>query len=77
MKINEDPRNINVSQMNLAKGLGLSVNRISQLINEGIVIRDDDDDARGAVFLLQSARNYEWYKTGGKSVGGTEGRCRY
>ena len=71
MKINEDPRNITVSQTNLAKGLGLSINRIGQLINEGIVIRDDDD-TRGAVFLLQSVRNYERYKMGGKNAGSVE-----
>ena len=61
MKVNADPKTITVSQTNLAKGLGLSVNRIGQLINEGIIIRDDND-ARGAVFLLQSARNYWSYK---------------
>lgn len=71
MKINEDPRNITVSQTNLAKGLGLSINRIGQLISEGIVIRDDDD-ARGAVFLLQSVRNYERYKAGGKNAANNE-----
>lgn len=71
MKINGDPRNITVSQTNLAKGLGLTLNRVNQLVGEGIVIRDDND-ARGAVFLLQSVRNYERYKAGNKSAGGSE-----
>ena len=71
MKVNADPKTITVSQTNLAKGLGLSVNRIGQLINEGIIVRDDND-ARGAVFLLQSARNYWRYKDRGKDADGGE-----
>ena len=71
MKVNADPKTITVSQTNLAKGLGLSVNRIGQLINEGIIVRDDND-ARGAVFLLQSARNYWHYKDRGKDADGGE-----
>ncbi len=61
MKVSGDPRQITVSQSNFAKAVGLTTGRISQLIKEGVVIRDEKD-ARGGVFLLQSARNYDRLK---------------
>ena len=61
MKVSGDPRKITVSQSNFAKAVGLTTGRISQLIKEGVVIRDEKD-ARGGVFLLQSARNYDRLK---------------
>lgn len=64
MKVAEDPRLITVSQTNLAKALNLTVVRVQQLIQEGVVIRDDND-ARGGVLLLQSVRNYDRMKNKG------------
>lgn len=61
MKVSGDPRQITVSQSNFAKAVGLTTGRISQLIKEGVVIRDEKD-ARGGVFLLQSAWNYDRLK---------------
>lgn len=69
MKVNDNPRNITVSQTNLAKGLGLSVVRITQLIQEGIVIRDEND-SRGGVLLLQSVYNYAQMKCAGRGAAG-------
>lgn len=67
MKVNENPRNITVSQTNLAKGLGLTVVRIAQLIQEGVVIRDEQD-SRGGVLLLQSVYNYARMKSGNRAA---------
>lgn len=63
MKVNCDPRQITVSQVNLSKALGLSTVRIFQLINEGVVIRDAKDE-RGGVKLIESVRNYDRMKRG-------------
>lgn len=52
MKVTEDPRKITVSQVNLAKALGVTTVRVNQLIQEGIVIRDDEDK-RGGVSKLR------------------------
>lgn len=59
----EDARSITVSQANLARAIGVTSGRVSQLIQEGVVIRDDAD-ARGGVFLVQSVRNYTSLKKG-------------
>lgn len=64
MKVAEDPRKITVSQTNLAKAIGLTVGRVSQLIQEGVVIRDEKD-GRGGVKLVESIRNYDMLKAGG------------
>ena len=63
MKVAEDARKITVSQSNLARAIGVTSGRVSQLIQEGIVLRDDKD-ARGGVFLVQSIRNYGALKNG-------------
>lgn len=66
MKVTCDPRQITVSQVNLSKALGITANRVSQLIGEGIVIKDDADK-KGGVMLLQSVRNYDAMKRSGRS----------
>ena len=63
MKVTEDARKITVSQSNLARAIGVTSGRVSQLIQEGIVLRDDRD-SRGGVFLVQSIRNYDALKNG-------------
>lgn len=65
MKVAADPRQITVSQSNFAKAVGLTTARVSQLIHEGVVIRDDND-ARGGVMLLESFRNYDRMKGASK-----------
>lgn len=67
MKVACDPRQITVSQVNLSKALGVTANRVSQLIGEGIVIKDDADK-KGGVMLLQSVRNYDAMKRSGRSA---------
>lgn len=61
MKIAEDPRKITVSQTNMARAIGVTSGRVYQLIQEGVVLRDDND-ARGGVYLVQSIRNYDALK---------------
>ena len=56
MKVACDPRQITVSQVNLSKALGVTANRVSQLIGEGIVIKDDADKKGGVIVLLQYDR---------------------
>lgn len=67
MKVTCDPRQITVSQTNLAKTLGITTARVSQLIKEGVVFRDDDDKS-GAVMLVKSVQAYTQYK-GGSDAG--------
>ena len=64
MKVTEDARKITVSQSNLARAIGITHGRVSQLIQEGVVLRDDKD-MRGGVYLVQSVRNYGAMKGGG------------
>ena len=57
MKVREDIKKLTTSQSNLAKCLGLTQPRINQLIEEGVVVRDDKDN-NGGVMLFQSIKNY-------------------
>lgn len=72
MKVTEDARKITVSQSNLARAIGITHGRVSQLIQEGIVLRDDKD-MRGGVYLVQSVRNYGAMK----GDGGTDDELDY
>ena len=56
MKVTCDPRKITVSQTNLAKALGITNARVSQLIKEGVVFRDEEDKG-GAVMLVKMAQH--------------------
>ncbi|MBR1645167.1 MAG: hypothetical protein IJ685_00175 [Selenomonadaceae bacterium] len=56
-KLNEEITSCTVTQTNLGRALGLSQQRINQLIDEGIVIRDDFDKA-GRVMLYDSLQNF-------------------
>ncbi len=69
MKVTCDPRKITVSQTNLAKALGITNARVSQLIKEGVVFRDEEDKG-GAVMLVKSVQSYTTYK--GASTGSNE-----
>ncbi|EPP17366.1 hypothetical protein G153_02714 [Megasphaera sp. BL7] len=68
MKVRGKAREITVTQRSLADAIGLTPPRISQLIQEGIVIRDEKDKS-GGVFLVQSILNY---KDATKGSGGDE-----
>ncbi len=57
MKITTDIKSLTTSQSNLAKAVGLSQPRISQLVCEGIVVRDDND-SNGGVKIFESLKNY-------------------
>ena len=57
MKIREDAREITVTQRNLAKILGLTPERIRQLVIKGIIKRDEKDDS-GGVYLVESLQRY-------------------
>lgn len=58
MRISCDPRQITVSQTNMAKALNLTQGRIAQLVKDGIMVRDDGDRI-GGVRLVESIRNYD------------------
>lgn len=74
LKVAEDAKKITVSQSNLARAIGVTSGRVSQLIQEGIVVRDDRD-ARGGVYLVQSIRNYDALKIG--RIYGDDGNLDY
>lgn len=59
-----------VSQTQLSKMLNISQPRINQLIDEQIVFRDDGSK-NGAVFLIDSLRNYYSSKNAAKDNDGT------
>lgn len=56
-KYNDDIRLLTVTQTNLGKALGLSQQRINQLIDEGIVVRDEMSKG-GRVMLFDSLQNH-------------------
>lgn len=60
---------MSVSQAQLAEALSLSRPRINQLIDEGIVLRDEESK-NGAVVMLDSLRNY--YLSKNVSGGGVD-----
>ena len=56
-KCDDDIRFLTVTQTNLGKALGLSQQRIGQLIDEGIVVRDEMSKG-GRVMLFESLQNH-------------------
>ena len=57
MKINGEVKDATVTQAQLARALGISKQRIGQLIDEGIVVRDELS-TNGQVMLFDSLQNY-------------------
>ena len=57
MKVTGNIKLMTVSQTNLAAALDLTTGRITQLIQEGVVIRDKKDKS-GGVFLFDSLKTY-------------------
>lgn len=57
MKVREDIRKLTTTQTNLAKALNVTQPRINQLIEEGVVIRDDNDPT-GGVMVFRSLANF-------------------
>lgn len=57
MKIVGDVKDATVTQSQLARALGVSKQRVNQLIDEGVVIRDEQA-TNGAVMLFESLQNY-------------------
>lgn len=58
MKVSNNPKTITVTQTNFAKAIGVPVSRIQQLVKDGVVIKDKDNQ-RGMVYLVESLCNYE------------------
>ncbi len=56
-KLNDDITSTTVTQTNLGRALGISQQRIGQLIDEGIVVRDEFDKS-GRVMLFESLKNH-------------------
>nr|DAK15379.1 MAG TPA: Protein of unknown function (DUF1441) [Caudoviricetes sp.] len=71
LKVTADPKKITVSQTNFARAIGVTAGRVNQLIQEGVVLRDDKD-ARGGVYLVQSIRNYDALKSGSSGADGDD-----
>ena len=69
MKISCPINEITVTQSALARALGLTQPRINQMIQDGVVIRDEKDP-NGGIKLLHSLKNYFMSKSG--NTGGTE-----
>ncbi len=57
MRLSGDIKETTVSQTQLGRALSLSTPRINQLIDEGIVVRDEESRS-GQVMLFESLRNY-------------------
>lgn len=54
MKISKDLRNLTTTQVELARALGITQPRVHQLIQDGIVCRDN----HGSVLVVESLKNY-------------------
>lgn len=63
MKVSGNPKNITVTQRAFAGCIGVTQPRVSQLIKEGIVIKDDESPS-GGVYLVASLINYFKSKSG-------------
>ena len=57
MKVNGNIKEMTVSQTQLGKAIGVSTPRINQLIDEGVVVRDELS-TNGQVMLFDSLQNY-------------------
>ena len=57
MRLNGDVKESTVSQTQLGRALGISKQRINQLIDEGVVIRDEQSKI-GEVMLFESLQNF-------------------
>lgn len=71
MRINVDPRELTVSQTNMAKALSLTQGRIGQLVKSGVMIRDDTD-RMGGVKLVESMKNYYQFVAPPSASGGDD-----
>ena len=58
MKITDDLKTATASQSNLAKALGLSRQRVSQLLQEGVLATDE----KNQILVIKSVINYVKYK---------------
>ena len=57
MKVREDIRKLTTTQTNLAVALNVTQPRIAQLIEEGVVVRDEKDPS-GGVMIVRSLQNF-------------------
>ena len=57
MKVNGVIREMTCTQTQLAKAFGVSQARVNQLIDEGVVVRDEFS-TNGQVMLFESLQNY-------------------
>lgn len=70
MKISKDIRQLTTTQANLAKAFGLTQPRISQLIDVGLVVRDETDPS-GGVKIFESTKLYYSSKAAAADGDGT------
>ena len=57
MLVSGSVKEISVKQRALAQALGVSAPRVSQLVKDGVIVKDENN-AGGAVLLFESLKNY-------------------
>ena len=70
MKVSGKVKEITVTQRALAAAIGITPARVSQLVKEGVVIRNEKDKG-GGIYLYESTKNY--WLTQKKDSGGEDG----
>lgn len=59
MKISKDLKKLTTTQVELARAIGITQPRVHQMIEDGIVVRDQS----GAVIVMESLKNYYQLRT--------------
>lgn len=62
MKVSGPVKKITVTQSALAQAIGITRARVSQMVKEGTMIRNDDDQG-GGILLFDSLKNYYGHYT--------------
>ena len=75
MKISKDLRSLTTTQTEMARALGVTQPRVSQLVKDGVMISNN----RGSIMVVESLKNY--YNSGGEQTNNqislTEERARH
>lgn len=69
VKVTVDLKTLATTQTRLANALGITQQRVSQLIQDGVVVKDD----KNQVLIVESLKNY--YKLRGTGSGGSGDAC--
>lgn len=69
MKLSKGLVSLTTTQTEMGRALGLTSGRVHQLVDEGVAIRDPQDKS-GAVFVVQTIKNFYSNKYGGSTAEG-------